>query len=165
MVSKLAVFLLVCRKSIGSGFATFGDTVVPYGTGCHIEKLSICRCPALICCLAFCDIKTTFDRIGIEVNAHDTTILPNTLPGITNMSHAYMVPSINQSINKNSIAPISPATTGSVVRQPNQCSAAKSRKHFHTYRMCWIILNDTVLYLYGWLIHQEYSKTNLTVNQ
>ena len=36
----------------------------------------------------------------------------------------------NQSINQTSIAPISPAKPGSVARQPNQCSTAKSRKQF-----------------------------------
>ena len=35
-----------------------------------------------------------------------------------------------QSINQISIAPISPAKPGSVARQPNQCSTAKSRKQF-----------------------------------
>ena len=34
---------------------------------------------------------------------------------------------LNQSINQTSIAPISPAKPGSVARQPNQCSTAKSR--------------------------------------
>ena len=34
-------------------------------------------------------------------------------------------------INQTSIAPISPAKSGSVVRQPNQCWTAKSRKQFH----------------------------------
>ena len=34
----------------------------------------------------------------------------------------------NQSINQTSIAPISPAKPGSVARQPNQCSTAKSRE-------------------------------------
>ena len=39
--------------------------------------------------------------------------------------------SINQSINQTSIAPLSPAKPGSVMRQPNQCSTAKSRKRFY----------------------------------
>ena len=34
---------------------------------------------------------------------------------------------INQSFNRTSIAPISPAKPGAVARQPNQCSTAKSR--------------------------------------
>ena len=38
--------------------------------------------------------------------------------------------SINQSINQTSIAPISQAESGSVARQPNQCSTAKLRKLF-----------------------------------
>ena len=37
---------------------------------------------------------------------------------------------IYQSINQTSIAPISLAKPGSVARQPNQCSRAKSRKQF-----------------------------------
>ena len=37
---------------------------------------------------------------------------------------------VYQSINQTSIAPISPAKPGSVGRQPNQCSTAKSRKQF-----------------------------------
>ena len=37
---------------------------------------------------------------------------------------------INQSVNQTSIASISPAKPGSVARQPNQCSTAKSRKQF-----------------------------------
>ena len=37
----------------------------------------------------------------------------------------------NQSINQTSIAPISPAKPGSVARQLNQCSTAKSQKQFH----------------------------------
>ena len=39
--------------------------------------------------------------------------------------------SINQSINKTSIVPISPAKPGSVARQPNQCSLANTKKQFH----------------------------------
>ena len=39
-----------------------------------------------------------------------------------------MVLSINQSINQISITPISPAKPGSVAKQPNRCSTAKSRK-------------------------------------
>ena len=36
----------------------------------------------------------------------------------------------NQSINTNSIVPISPAKSGSAMWQPNQCSATKLRKQF-----------------------------------
>ena len=44
---------------------------------------------------------------------------------------------INQSINETSIAPISPARPGSVTRQPNQRSSAKSRKQFHDINRPW----------------------------
>ena len=44
---------------------------------------------------------------------------------------------INQSINQISIAPISPAKPGSVARQPNQCSTAKSRKQFRYINRPW----------------------------
>ena len=40
--------------------------------------------------------------------------------------------SINHSFNQISIAPISPAKPGSVVRQPNWCSIAKSKKQFRS---------------------------------
>ena len=40
----------------------------------------------------------------------------------------FLYQSINQSINQISIALMSPAKPGSVVRQPNQCATAKSRK-------------------------------------
>ena len=36
----------------------------------------------------------------------------------------------NQAINQTSVAPISPAKPGSMARQPNQSSTAKSRKQF-----------------------------------
>ena len=44
---------------------------------------------------------------------------------------------INQSINQTSIAPISPVKPGSVAGQPNQCSTAKSRKHFRNINRPW----------------------------
>ena len=44
---------------------------------------------------------------------------------------------INLSINQSSIAPISPAKPGSVARQPNQCSTAKSRKQFRNINRPW----------------------------
>ena len=44
---------------------------------------------------------------------------------------------VNQSINQTSIAPISPAKPGSVARQPNQCSTAKSRKPFRNINGPW----------------------------
>ena len=37
----------------------------------------------------------------------------------------------NPSINRNCIAPISPAKPGSVAQQPNQCITAKSRERCH----------------------------------
>ena len=48
--------------------------------------------------------------------------------------------SINRSINQTSIAPISPAKPGSVARQPNQCSTAKSRKHFRNINRPWGVM-------------------------
>ena len=45
--------------------------------------------------------------------------------------------SINQSINQTSITPISPVKPGSVARQPNQCSTAKSRKQFRNINRPW----------------------------
>ena len=45
--------------------------------------------------------------------------------------------SINQSINQTSIAPISPKKAGSVARQSNQCSTAKSRKQFRNINRPW----------------------------
>ena len=45
--------------------------------------------------------------------------------------------SINQPINQTSIAPVSPAKPGSVARQPNQCSTAKSRKQFRNINRQW----------------------------
>ena len=52
---------------------------------------------------------------------------------------AVISPSIilNQSINQTSIVPISPAKPGSVARQPNQCSAAKSRRQFRNINRPW----------------------------
>ena len=44
---------------------------------------------------------------------------------------------IYQSINQTSITPISPAKPGSVARQPNQCSTAKSRKQFRNIDRPW----------------------------
>ena len=44
---------------------------------------------------------------------------------------------LNQSIKQTSIAPISPAKPGSVARQPNQCSTAKSRKQFRNINRPW----------------------------
>ena len=44
---------------------------------------------------------------------------------------------INQSINQTSIASISPAKPGSVARQPNQWSTAKSRKRFRNINRPW----------------------------
>ena len=41
------------------------------------------------------------------------------------------------SINQTSIAPISPAKPGSVVRHPNQCSTAKSRQQFRYINRPW----------------------------
>ena len=46
----------------------------------------------------------------------------------------------NQSINQTSIAPISPAKPGSVARQPNQCSTAKSRKQFRNVNKPWRVM-------------------------
>ena len=43
----------------------------------------------------------------------------------------------NQSINKTSIAPISLVKPGSVARQPDQCSTAKSRKQFRNINRPW----------------------------
>ena len=45
--------------------------------------------------------------------------------------------SVNQSINQTSIAPISPAKPGSVARQPNQYSTAKSRKQLRSINRPW----------------------------
>ena len=47
------------------------------------------------------------------------------------------VHSINQSINQTYIAPISPAKPGSVARQPDQCSTAKSMKLFRNINRPW----------------------------
>ena len=44
---------------------------------------------------------------------------------------------IYQSINQTSLAPISLAKPGSVERQPNQCSTAKSRKQFRNINRPW----------------------------
>ena len=53
-------------------------------------------------------------------------------------SHSLFASSkINQSSNQTSITPISPAKPGSVVRQPNLCSTAKSRKQFHNINRPW----------------------------
>ena len=46
-------------------------------------------------------------------------------------------PEVNQSIKQTSIALISPAKPGSVARQPNQCSTAKSRKQFRNINRPW----------------------------
>ena len=48
-----------------------------------------------------------------------------------------MSPYSYQSINQTSIAPIYPAKPGSVARQPNQCSTAKSRKQFRNINRPW----------------------------
>ena len=44
---------------------------------------------------------------------------------------------INQLINQTSVAPISPAKPGSLGRQPNQCSTAKSIKQFRNINRPW----------------------------
>ena len=54
-------------------------------------------------------------------------------------SNAFDEVDINQSINQTSIAPISPAKPSSVVRQPNQCSTAKSRKQFRNINRPWAV--------------------------
>ena len=56
---------------------------------------------------------------------------------LTNNQINFNIESINLSINETSIAPISPAKPGSVARQPNQCSTAKSRKHFRNINRPW----------------------------
>ena len=53
------------------------------------------------------------------------------------MAVTVMMISVNQSTNQTSIAPISPAKTGSVARQPNQCSTANSRKQFRNINRPW----------------------------
>ena len=50
------------------------------------------------------------------------------LPLVNHIVSYIIVLQSNQSINQTSIALISPAKPGSVARQPNQCSTAKSRK-------------------------------------
>ena len=67
-------------------------------------------------------INCSLDDIKFIMNFKDNP-WPNTVSGIIRR-----VKSINQSIiNQTSIAPIFPAKPGSMVRQPNQCSTAKSR--------------------------------------
>ena len=43
-------------------------------------------------------------------------------------------------MNQTSIAPISPVKPGSVARQPNQCSTAKSRKQFRNINRPWGVM-------------------------
>ena len=61
---------------------------------------------------------------------HWTCKAPNCHNKMCKFSSLWVL-SINQSINQTTIAPISPAKTGSVAVQPNQCSTAKSRKQFY----------------------------------
>ena len=48
--------------------------------------------------------------------------------------------SANQSIKQTSTAPISPGKPGSVARQPNPCSTAKSRKQLHHINGPWGVI-------------------------
>ena len=58
-------------------------------------------------------------------------LMPFIIFGMWRDIHCY------QSINQTSVAPISPVKPGSVARQPNQCSTAKSRKQFRNINRSW----------------------------
>ena len=68
-------------------------------------------------------------RVNHYLKLDSVKLLANALVSIA--SHLdYWNSLFNQSINQTSIAPISPAKPGSVARQPNQSSTAKSKKQF-----------------------------------
>ena len=85
------------------------------------------------------------------------------------VEYAAVPPIINQSINQTSITPISPVKPGSVARQPNQCSTAKSRKQFRNINLYLLTFNilhkKQPAYLHSMIISHQPHPTHRDITK